>query len=274
MSHADTLYALAQIAVAFAGFAGLMAFVRERAAGPLTQVQRNRLIGMVRVALIATAFAILPIVVSAQGLSESIAWRASGALFAVAFAPITVIAWRRLREIRTAGLPATVPFSRLRWSLLCRHGFCGILAGPIPCGLVLRATCLGSALFHPGRNATRRGRAMTSPNDCTQLTPRRPVTQLAYANSTAVLAFHHTRPHWAVHIVVVPKVHIPSLTNLGGHNVELVYRLLDVVRDVAAEVEREHGACRVVTNLGRYQDSKHLHFHVGSGEILERTSAE
>ena len=50
-----------------------------------------------------------------------------------------------------------------------------------------------------------------------------------------VLAFHHTRPHWAVHIVVVPKVHIPSLTNLGGHNVELVYRLLDVVRDVAAE---------------------------------------
>ena len=92
MSHADTLYALAQIAVAFAGFAGLMAFVRERAAGPLTQVQRNRLIGMVRVALIATAFAILPIVVSAQGLLESTAWRASGALFAVAFAPITVIA--------------------------------------------------------------------------------------------------------------------------------------------------------------------------------------
>ena len=89
-----------------------------------------------------------------------------------------------------------------------------------------------------------------------------------------VLAFHHTRPHWAVHIVVVPKVHIPSLTNLGGHSVELVYRLLDVVRDVAAEVERQHGACRVVTNLGRYQDSKHLHFHVGSGEILKRTSAE
>ncbi len=110
MSHADTLYALAQIAVAFAGFAGLMAFVRERTAGPLTQVQRNRLIGMVRVALIATAFAILPIVVSAQGLSESTAWRASGVLFTAAFAPITAIAWRRLREIRRAGLPATVPF--------------------------------------------------------------------------------------------------------------------------------------------------------------------
>jgi histidine triad (HIT) family protein len=65
-----------------------------------------------------------------------------------------------------------------------------------------------------------------------------------------VLAFHHTRPHWLVHIVIVPKVHVPWLTNLGGHSVELVHRLLDVVRKVAAQVERERGACRVITNLG------------------------
>jgi histidine triad (HIT) family protein len=85
-----------------------------------------------------------------------------------------------------------------------------------------------------------------------------------------VLAFHHTRPYWALHIVVIPKVHIPSLTDLGGHSVELLHRLTDVVRQVASQVEREHGACRVVTNLGEYQDSKHLHFHVGFGEIRKR----
>jgi histidine triad (HIT) family protein len=85
-----------------------------------------------------------------------------------------------------------------------------------------------------------------------------------------VLAFHHTRPYWEVHVVVVPKVHIPSLTNLGGYSVDLVYRLLDVVRQVAAQVEREYGACRVVTNLGTYQDSKHLHFHVGSGAVVKQ----
>ena len=85
-----------------------------------------------------------------------------------------------------------------------------------------------------------------------------------------VLAFHHTRPYWALHIVVVPKIHIPSLTDLGGHSVELLHRLMEVVRQVASQVEREHGACRVVTNLGEYQDSKHLHFHVGFGEILKR----
>jgi histidine triad (HIT) family protein len=35
---------------------------------------------------------------------------------------------------------------------------------------------------------------------------------------------------------------------------------------VAAEVNLEHGGARVLTNLGKYQDSKHLHFHVNSGE--------
>lgn len=83
-----------------------------------------------------------------------------------------------------------------------------------------------------------------------------------------VLAFHHTRPYWPVHIVVVPKNHIPSLTNLGGHSVDILHALLDVVRKVAEDVESQHGACRVVTNLGNYQDSKHLHFHVGFGQPL------
>ncbi|MBO6566667.1 MAG: HIT domain-containing protein [Pseudomonadales bacterium] len=81
-----------------------------------------------------------------------------------------------------------------------------------------------------------------------------------------VLAFHHTRPYWPVHIVVVPKEHVPSLTDLGDHSIDLVYRVLDVVRVVAASIEKEHGACRVLTNLGDYQDSKHLHFHIASGE--------
>lgn len=48
----------------------------------------------------------------------------------------------------------------------------------------------------------------------------------------------------------------------------LLHEVLAVVRQVAEQVTREHGACRVLTNLGRYQDSKHLHFHVNSGEPL------
>ena len=84
-----------------------------------------------------------------------------------------------------------------------------------------------------------------------------------------VLAFHHTRPFWPVHIVVIPKRHVPSLTDLGDSDPGFLGRLLEVVRHVAADVEREHGAARVLTNLGRYQDSKHLHFHVNSGPPRE-----
>lgn len=81
-----------------------------------------------------------------------------------------------------------------------------------------------------------------------------------------VLAYHHTRPYWPVHIVVIPKQHIPSLTDLGGADEAQLHELLRVVRDVAAQVEQEHGAARVLTNLGAYQDSKHLHFHVNHGD--------
>lgn len=88
------------------------------------------------------------------------------------------------------------------------------------------------------------------------------------AETERVLAYHHTRPFWPVHIVVIPKVHVPSLTDLGDVDPVILTELLDVVREVAAQVETEHGAARVLTNLGAYQDSKHLHFHVNSGDPL------
>ena len=86
--------------------------------------------------------------------------------------------------------------------------------------------------------------------------------------TASVLAYHHTKPFWPVHIVVIPKCHVPSLVDLGGAPPDLLDELLVVVRAVAATVLAEHGAARVLTNLGRYQDSKHLHFHVNSGDPL------
>ena len=37
---------------------------------------------------------------------------------------------------------------------------------------------------------------------------------------------------------------------------------------MAGEIEDSHGAAAVLTNLGSYQDSKHLHVHVHSGAQL------
>ena len=84
-----------------------------------------------------------------------------------------------------------------------------------------------------------------------------------------VLAYHHTRPYWPVHIVVIPKRHISSLLTLDTPDAALLLELIEVIREIAVEVVATHGGCRVLTNLGKYQDSKHLHWHVSAGEPLK-----
>jgi histidine triad (HIT) family protein len=80
-----------------------------------------------------------------------------------------------------------------------------------------------------------------------------------------VLAYYHTKPAYEKHIVVIPKKHISSLITLTEDDNDILLELLSVVKKVAADIVSEHGACRVITNLGDYQDSKHLHWHVVFG---------
>ena len=87
--------------------------------------------------------------------------------------------------------------------------------------------------------------------------------------TAAVLAYHHTRPFWETHIVVIPKRHISSLLTLTEADDPILLELFEVIRLVAAEVVKQKGAARVLTNLGKYQDSKHLHFHIYSGERVK-----
>jgi histidine triad (HIT) family protein len=96
-----------------------------------------------------------------------------------------------------------------------------------------------------------------------------PVDKIAETDN--VLAFHHTRPFYPVHIVVIPKQHIASLIALEPVHNLLILELFAIIKSVAAQVVNEQGACRVLTNLGNYQDSKHLHWHIISGEPLRKT---
>ncbi|MCG3164067.1 MAG: putative HIT-like protein [Acidobacteria bacterium] len=98
------------------------------------------------------------------------------------------------------------------------------------------------------------------------LSGRTPISKALETDN--VLAFHHTRPFWPVHIVVVPKRHISSLLTLEPGDNDLLIELFDVIKKIAAQVAAEHGGARVLTNLGKYQDSKHLHFHINFGDPL------
>lgn len=104
---------------------------------------------------------------------------------------------------------------------------------------------------------------------CDVAIPRREPLSVVFEDDD-VLAFHHTRPFWPAHLVVVPKIHVESLLTLG--DVHIATRLLDVVQSVAADVVAEHGQASVLTNLGDYQDSKHLHVHVRAGEPVRSAS--
>ena len=86
--------------------------------------------------------------------------------------------------------------------------------------------------------------------------------------SEQVLAYHHTNPHWPVHIVVVPKKHISTFTTLSKADELILLEIVQVLKTIAATIEKEHGAARILTNLGKYQDSRHLHFHVCSGDPI------
>ena len=83
-----------------------------------------------------------------------------------------------------------------------------------------------------------------------------------------VLAFYHTRPFYETHIVVIPKRHIASLLTLEKADEPIFLEIFEVIKKVANRTVGEKGAARVLTNLGKYQESKHLHFHVISGEQI------
>jgi histidine triad (HIT) family protein len=83
-----------------------------------------------------------------------------------------------------------------------------------------------------------------------------------------VLAYQHTRPFWETHIVVIPKKHISSLLTLEKSDETLFLEVFSVIRQVADAVVKEKGAARILTNLGKYQESKHLHFHINSGDQI------
>ena len=81
-----------------------------------------------------------------------------------------------------------------------------------------------------------------------------------------VLAYYHTKPFYPVHIVAIPKKHIPSLISLEENDNDLLLEMLEIIKKVASKVTSENGACRVITNQGKYQESKHLHWHIASGD--------
>lgn len=86
----------------------------------------------------------------------------------------------------------------------------------------------------------------------------------------SVYAFHDINPNAPAHVLVIPKVHIPSVHAVDAENIEAVSRVLLAIPKVASELGLAENGYRVITNCGddAGQTVKHLHFHILGGKKL------
>jgi len=83
-----------------------------------------------------------------------------------------------------------------------------------------------------------------------------------------VLAFHHIRPYYEHHIVVIPKKHLSSIYGVKRGDMLIMVEIFEVLQQISAKMNAEFGACTVSTNVGGYQTTKHMHWHVRYGEKI------
>ena len=81
-----------------------------------------------------------------------------------------------------------------------------------------------------------------------------------------LLVFHDIAPWAPVHLLLIPKEHVPSMYELDDRHTALLGRMLSM----APKLMREHGVTngfRTLINTGKdgMQEVQHLHVHVMGG---------
>ena len=91
--------------------------------------------------------------------------------------------------------------------------------------------------------------------------PKKAELRIVFENER-ILAFHHTKPSYKIHIVVIPKSNIDSIIDVDDSTQGILLELMLACKNIASDVCNTTGKARIVTNVGEYQDTKHLHFHI------------
>ena len=89
-----------------------------------------------------------------------------------------------------------------------------------------------------------------------------------------VYAFRDINPQAPVHVLVVPKQHIPSADAINANNAAVVASIFAAIPKIAAQEGLTNGY-RVITNCGEdgCQSVQHLHFHILGGKKLSEEMA-
>lgn len=89
--------------------------------------------------------------------------------------------------------------------------------------------------------------------------------------SDTVLAFHDIHPKAPVHILIIPKIEIPSAREINGReHAQLLGDLFDAANQIAKDFGVEENGFRLIFNCGPDggQEVYHLHMHLLAGKKL------
>jgi len=83
----------------------------------------------------------------------------------------------------------------------------------------------------------------------------------------SILAFHDIDPKAPVHVLVIPKQHIPSTNEVTRENSEVIAHLFATLPKIVEQLGIKDSGYRVVVNCGKDagQAVNHLHYHVLGG---------
>ena len=77
-----------------------------------------------------------------------------------------------------------------------------------------------------------------------------------------LMAFHHPKPSYSFHVLLVPKKSVASLKDFDSNDTTFLSDLYSTVQSLVDEFHL--AAYRLIVNGGEYQDFPQLHFHLVS----------
>ena len=87
----------------------------------------------------------------------------------------------------------------------------------------------------------------------------------------AVFAFHDIDPRAPVHVLLIPRKHVPSVNELNAADSEIIGKLYLAARKLAQELGVSNSGYRLVMNCGEDagQSVDHMHLHMLGGRSLK-----